>query len=307
MDILGIGYVGVESPNYREWLSFGPEVLGFGLAAAPDGDESVYLRMDDRKYRIAVHSGEAERLAYIGWEAANRPAFDEAVAKLEAAGVAVAMGDADLTARRAVMEVARFTDPVGYQHELFYGQRFEMRSFVPGRPHAGFVAGDLGVGHMVLIVPEYPAELDDFLANVMGFRWFGHGHNGARGKIGFWGTKLNPLSHNIAYGLIPGHRGLHHIGIAVNDLDDVGIAHDLVQERGGGMVFSLGRHTQDPVISFYPITPSGFAFEYIHGGMTSSSWGSISERNPENLSVWGHKPVSPGLPKSVTPVAGPAA
>jgi hypothetical protein len=59
------------------------------------------------------------------------------------------------------------------------------------------------------------------------------------------------------------------------------------------MVFSLGKHTQDPVISFYPITPSGFAFEYLHGGMTSTAWDSISERNPENLSVWGHKPGRP--------------
>jgi hypothetical protein len=103
--------------------------------------------------------------------------------------------------------------------------------------------------------------------------------------------------------MIPGHRGLHHIGIAVNELDDVGIAHDLVQERGTGMVFSLGRHTQDPVISFYPITPSGFAIEYLNGGLRSSTWDVVGERNPENLSIWGHKPVSPGLPKSVAPVA----
>jgi 2,3-dihydroxybiphenyl 1,2-dioxygenase len=303
MDILGIGYLGVESPHYREWLTFGPEILGFGLAAPRDGDGTVYLRMDDRRYRIAIHPGDVEQVLYIGWELANRPAFDAALATLEDAGVEVTMGDAELVEQRGVMEVARFKDPVGYQHEIFYGQKFTMRSFVPGRRHGGFVADDLGLGHMVLITPEYPAELDDFLANVMGFRWFGHGHEGARGRIGFWGTKLNPLSHNIAYGLIPGHRGLHHIGIAVNDLDDVGIAHDLVQERGTGMVFSLGRHTQDPVISFYPITPSQFAIEYLNGGIRSTEWNVIGERNPENLSIWGHKAVSPGLPKSVRPVS----
>ncbi|MGX1675490.1 VOC family protein [Streptomyces sp. NPDC055400] len=303
MDILGIGYVGVESPNYRDWLTFGPEVLGFGLAPAREGDETVFLRMDDRRYRIAVHPGESEQLAYIGWEIANRPAYDAAIAKLQDAGVEVSVGDAELAEKRGVTELVQFTDPVGYRHELFYGQKFTQRSFVPGRPHAGFVADELGVGHLVLIIPEYPPELDDFLANVMGFRWFGHGMGGYRGQIGFWGTKLSTLSHNIAYGMIPGHRGLHHIGIGVNDLDDVGIAHDLVQERGTGMVYSLGKHTQDPVISFYPITPSGFAFEYINGGMTSANWGLISERNPETLSVWGHKAVSPGLPKSVAAVA----
>ncbi|WP_326731684.1 VOC family protein [Streptomyces phaeochromogenes] len=302
MDILGIGYIGVESPNHREWTTFGPEVLGFGLAAAREGDESVYLRMDDRKYRIAIHPGETERVAYIGWEVANRPAFDAAIAKLEANDTEVTMGDEELAGRRAVLEVARFKDPVGYQHELFFGQRFASRSFVPGRPHGGFVADELGVGHMVLITPEYPPELDHFLSEVMGFRWFGQGFNGKRGQIGFYAAKLTTLSHSIAYIKVPGHRGLHHIGIGVNDLDDVGIANDLVLERGTGMVNSLGRHTQDPVISFYPITPSGFAFEYMNGGMTSDSWGLIGERNPERVSVWGHKPVSPGMPKSVLPV-----
>jgi hypothetical protein len=36
--------------------SFGPEIFGLGLAE-PGSDGTVYLRMDDRHHRIAVHPG----------------------------------------------------------------------------------------------------------------------------------------------------------------------------------------------------------------------------------------------------------
>ncbi len=302
MDILGIGYVGVESPTAREWLTFGPEVLGLGLADPRPDDETVYLRMDDHRYRIAIHPGETDRLAYIGWEVTGRQAYDAALVTLAKAGIETETGDASLVERRGVMEVTRFTDPAGYQNEIFYGLKYQLHSFLPGRPHGGFNAGTNGVGHAVLIMPEYPPDLDAFLTDVMGFRLFGHGHNGRRGQMGFWGAKLNPLSHNIAYGVIPGHFGIHHVGISVNDLDDVGIAQDRVQERGMTIFMSLGRHVQDPVYSFYLQSPSGFGIEYLSGGLHNGTDPVFTELNPEHLSVWGHKPVSPGIPKTVRPV-----
>lgn len=302
MDILGLGYIGVESPTAKEWLSFGPEVLGLGIGTPRPDDETVYLRMDDRRYRIAIHPGETDRLAYFGWELTGRYAYDAALQKLSAAGVEVEIGDAALAEQRGVMELARFKDPAGYQNEIFYGQKYQLHSFLPGRPHGGFEAELNGVGHLVLIMPSYPADLDDFLTGVMGFRLFGHGYNGKRGQIGFWAGKLNSTSHNIAYGVIPGHFGIHHIGIGVHDLDDVGIAQDRAMERGAHIYNTLGRHTQDPVYSVYMGTPSGFAVEYLTGGITTGGSPVFNEINAEHLSVWGHKAVSPGLPKTVRPV-----
>ncbi|WP_018636321.1 VOC family protein [Parafrankia elaeagni] len=304
MDILGIGYVGVESPTFKEWATFGPEVLGLGLADPRPDDETIYLRMDDRRYRIAVHPGETDKISYFGWELTGRRAYDEALATLEKAGVDVELGGEELAEKRGVMEVARFKDPAGYQNEIFYGLKYQLHSFLPGRPHSGFLAGLTGVGHLVLTMPEYPVELDHFLSEVMGFRLFGHGHNGKRGQIGFWAASLNPTSHNVAYAVIPGHHGIHHIGIAVKDLDDVGIAQDLALERGHGIHFSLGRHNQDPVYSVYLKTPSGFGIEYLSGGLEDGGTPVFSELNPEELSVWGHKAISPELPKSVRPVGG---
>ena len=35
MDIVGLGYLGLESPRSSEWAEYGPQVLGLGLAPSP--------------------------------------------------------------------------------------------------------------------------------------------------------------------------------------------------------------------------------------------------------------------------------
>lgn len=300
MDILGIAYLGFESPAYKAWIDYGPEVLGFGLAEPRDDDETVYLRMDDRRWRIAVHPGEQDDLKYIGWECRHRPAFRKAVKKLQDNGYDVEIGDAGLVDQRAVKEVAIFHDPAGYRHELCYGQKYHPNSFHPGRDHHGFEAESDGVGHIVLITPELSDELVHFFDDVMEFQWFSQGLGA---EAAFYSAKLNTLSHNIGYVELPGLRGIHHIGIGCKELDDVGIAYDRVQERELQITMTLGRHTQDPVVSFYSATPSGFGIEYQTAG--GRFFGpDHHEVNPEVLSVWGHKSVGPPLFATVRPVEG---
>jgi 2,3-dihydroxybiphenyl 1,2-dioxygenase len=298
MDITGLGYVGFECPDPGAWRSFGSEVLGFGLTEAPQGErDSVYLRMDDRRHRIAFHPGPVERLAYMGWEIAGRLAYEAALAKLEAEGIEVETADDALCARRGVREMTRFKDPVGYTHEIFYAQKSELRSFVPGRVHGGFAADELGLGHVVLVTPVFDHALDHFLFKVMGFEWFG----GGRGEVktGFYRPRLNPRSHCIGYAHFPGRTGIHHMGIPVRELDDVGLAYDIVLQREIPLQQTLGRHTQDPVISFYVFTPAGFPIEYFH---EIGQWNRASEVNPERVSLWGHKPVGPLFGRTVRPL-----
>jgi 2,3-dihydroxybiphenyl 1,2-dioxygenase len=298
MDILGIAYLGFESPNGKAWAEFGPEVLGLG-AGAPGEDETVYLRMDDRRWRLAFHPGEVDRLAYIGWELKYKPSWEAAIATLEANGIEVVRADAEVAQRRGVREVAQFTDPAGYPHELVYGQLYDPGSFVPGRQHHGFVAGRDGVGHIVLVVPDFPESLDRFWQDVMGFEWFGSGIGAAR--AGFYRAKLNGLTHNLGIVQAPGMFGFHHIGMPVRNVDDVGIALDLCKQRDVPLQKLLGRHTQDPVISFYLFTPTGFIIEYL-SPVVDNDVDAFYETNPEKLSVWGHEVVGPPLPATVQPI-----
>ena len=297
MDIIGIGYLGFESPNIDAWRDYGPHVLGLGIGATPESDpDSLYLRTDDRRHRLAFHPGPIDRVAYIGWEARGQLEYQAALEKFRACGVELTVGDAALCEQRGVKALVRFRDPVGYQHELFYAQKWLPRSFVPGRPHGGFVGGERGVGHLVLITPELSHDLKDFYLQVMGFQWYGSG--AGKGNTGFFRSKLNnQTSHDIAYGEAPGRMGVQHLGLFVKSMRDLGETLELVQQRGLPMQMTLGQHTQDPHLSFYHFNPSGFAVECIwemepwhHDGF---------ELNPERLSLWGHEIVGPILGPSV--------
>ena len=46
--------------------------------------------------------------------------------------------------------------------------------------------------------------------------------------------------------------------IEYNSLDDVGQGYDLVQFEKNAIAYTLGRHTNDYMTSFYSITLSGF-------------------------------------------------
>lgn len=301
MDILGIAYLGFESPNNKAWTEFGPEVLGLQLTEPNGEDETVYLRMDDRRWRIAIHPGEKDKLSYVGWLLRSKPAFEDAIARLEAAGTLVTRPDPEVVEQRAVREVAQFLDPAGYPHELCYGQKFEPNTFIPGRPHHGFVADRNGVGHVVLVVPDFSDELDRFWQDTMGFGWFGAG--AGPGRAGFYRAKLSELSHNLGIVHGPGLFGFHHIGMPVRRVEDVGIALDLCREREVPLQMTMGQHVQDPVISFYTFTPASFIIEYLSPIEDAPTLGQFYETNPEKLSIWGHERVGPPLPATVGPVA----
>ncbi len=64
--------------------------------------------------------------------------------------------------------------------------------------------------------------------------------------------------HTVAMVSAPGMVGLHHVMLEVNDLDDVGNALDIDNQRQIPLAMSLGRHTNDQMTSFYVRTPSGF-------------------------------------------------
>jgi 2,3-dihydroxybiphenyl 1,2-dioxygenase len=299
MDIIGLGYLGFEATpaTLDQWRSCGPEVMGFQLGAVPANDpESLYFKIDDRRNRFAFHPGRIDRLAYIGWEARGRMEFVAAVEKFRAASIEVTVGDAALCEQRGVKELIRFKDPVGYQHELYYSQKWTPKSFVPGRPHGGFVANARGMGHLVVITPEYPPALESFLIALMGFKWYGAG--AGKGKTGFFRAKLNEsTSHDIAFGFGAGKRGVQHVGLFVKSVQDVGQTYDIVRKRNLPMMMTLGQHTQDPHMSFYHFNPSGFAFETI---VELEPWhNDVFELNPEKMSTWGHELVGPILGPSV--------
>lgn len=292
IDIYGISYVGYESPNAAEMADYCPKVFGFGLNETRD-DDGVYLTMDDQDFRIAVHPGEQTKMVYIGVECKDKWAWESGIEALRSAGVDVTVGDEELEAARGCLGVAQFRDPAGWPHELVYGRTYSLNQWVPGRGHGGFQTDTYGLGHTVLAADDLEAT-ERFCRDTMGYRWFIQG--AMKGRASFWRFSHNNLSHNIAYANKPQHvygdthTFVPHLGIYSKNLDDVGIAWDIVEKQHPERIqMSLGRHMMDPVISFYSHTPAGFVLEYIWGEDLEVPDESSVERRASAPSIWGHQ------------------
>jgi catechol-2,3-dioxygenase len=96
-----------------------------------------------------------------------------------------------------------------------------------------------------------------------------------------------PRHHSLAL-LEAGAVALHHFMVELQDMDDVGSTYDLVQEEKIDVAATLGRHSNDRMLSFYMRSPAGFQVEYGWGGLSidDDTWEVKElERGP---SIWGH-------------------
>jgi extradiol dioxygenase len=298
--IRSLSYIGFDSPNFEKWLEFGPEVLGLEVAGrGPDG--AVRLRVDDAAWRITVHPGASDDLAYLGWSVGGPEDFENAIVALEKHGFEVQRGDAALAALRAVAGLGWFIDPFGFRHEISWGQLHKPATFRPGRSLTGFVTGDGGLGHAVLMVPDLQ-RAEQFYSEVLGFRLSDRIEAGL--SIRFF--HCNGRHHTLAFAGVPGMVGMHHLMLEVASLEDVGKALDLCNARKIPLAMTLGTHTNDRMTSFYVRTPSGFEVEYGWGGriVDDATWvvGAYDAQ-----SVWGHKlpeqPMPPGILRPFNPAA----
>jgi 3,4-dihydroxy-9,10-secoandrosta-1,3,5(10)-triene-9,17-dione 4,5-dioxygenase len=99
----------------------------------------------------------------------------------------------------------------------------------------------------------------------------------------------NPRHHSLAlYEDGNNPTGCVHLMTEVNSLDEVGYCMDRVQDREIPIVSSLGRHTNDRMVSFYMATPAGFAMEFGTGGL-KMDWKDYTPTVSTLPSIWGHK------------------
>jgi 2,3-dihydroxybiphenyl 1,2-dioxygenase len=275
-----LAYLGLRGQDLRAWRTFATEVLG--MQAAPESDdETLYLRLDQRAYRLAVEKGEPG-LGYLGLQVAGPEELAGLVAVLEAAGVST-KEDAALAKARRVRRLVSCQDPAGNDVELVVGPLTANSPFASPRGIAFKTEGQ-GLGHAFMLFPD-ATEAWHFYVDLLGFRLsdtisFGLGE----------GTFLhcNSRHHSLAFAQAPGVNRLAHIMVEVDSLDAVGRGWDLVEERNVPISATLGMHTNDEMVSFYVKTPSGFDIEYGTNGryVDDATW---TVGHYEATSYWGHK------------------
>ena len=86
-----------------------------------------------------------------------------------------------------------------------------------------------------------------------------------------------------------GKAGFHHFMVEFQNIDDVGQGYDLAQLEEDRVAFTLGRHTNDYMLSYYANTPSGFFIESGWGGRVIDPETWQPHETTVGPSFWGHE------------------
>lgn len=293
-EIEALGYLGLEVSSLDAWRTFAADVLGVQPVERHDG--TVDLRMDAYATRIRLHEGPRDDLAYAGWEVRDAAALDTLAARLEAVGVAVERDDDALAADRRVARLIRFDDPEGNAHEAFFGPLQKTNDPFVSPIGVAFKTGRQGLGHVVLSCRDKPAMMAFFL-DTLGFRLSDHINTevipGRPLQISF--MRCNGRHHSLALAPVPIPKKIVHLMVETQSIDDVGRGLYRCLDRGIHLTFTLGRHSNDDMLSFYPLSPSGFDIEYGWGGLEvdDETWHVLTH---DANSAWGHNYQRPPRP-----------
>jgi 3,4-dihydroxy-9,10-secoandrosta-1,3,5(10)-triene-9,17-dione 4,5-dioxygenase len=296
MSVRSLGYVRVESTDPQKWLEYGTGVLGMMKAPGMPDDGVVYLKMDARPFRFAIFPGTTDCLSLCGWELQDEADFEATKIRLDEAGVAWQQGSVEECEARRVADVISLQDPAGNGLELYHGAELDYAKFVSPVGIAAFETGfngDMGFGHAVLPAPNL-TETHAFYRGVLGFgdTDYMHFHFSEDAEDPGQGLNFmhvdNPRHHSLALYQAPMPSGCVHLMIEVEDVDEVGYCLDRVLAQEIPVTSTLGRHTNDRMLSFYMMTPGGFAMEFGCEGL-QMDWTDYTPTRSTLPSIWGHK------------------
>ena len=258
--------------------------------------------MDERAARIIVVPGDTDKIVTVGWEVRDHAALERVKAALDAAGVPFKELSLEEADARRVEEVIAFDDPAGTSTEVFHGAVLD-HSPVVTPFGARFVTGEQGLGHVVLPALDVPG-LFQFYTEVLGFVSRGAFRVPTPPEFGpvrvrFLGINQRHHSLAICPAMTLRDPGLIHLMVEVDSLDAVGQALDRVNKDGFQLSSTLGRHTNDKMVSFYVRAPGDWDIEFGTEGMRVDETYYTAEEITAD-SYWGHEWVS-DLPAAMRP------
>ena len=257
-----LAYIGATG-DIDAWREFGASVHGLQLVTYNTGN-GIKFRMDEKYWRIAIESGEPA-FNYLGLELETPDTFEATIQHVRDEGIDIA-DDPALARVRHVKRAAQFVGPHGVVFELCYQLMDSTEDFV-SPTGARFLTGEHGMGHFAMRVPDLEVSKDFFVRGV-----------GMRHTVSLYWREKDTADdepdrlghflrgsgrhHLLAMLGVPGQGGIHHISLEVDRLVTVGRAWDKVEAGAAPVLMTIGQHANDPCVSYYCVSPSGFAFEY---------------------------------------------
>jgi 2,3-dihydroxybiphenyl 1,2-dioxygenase len=288
MSVGSLGYIGVTVKDPAAFGAFATGVLGLMQDASASG--ALRFRMDEHAWRIQIEPGDVNEVAFLGFEVAGPTELDAIVKQLREGGVAVQESDAGHRAERGVLGLISCKDPEGLTVEVYYGPTLRLEApFVSPAGVARFVTGEQGLGHIAMATKSMD-ETRRFFQGVLGFRLTDiiDIPMGPEAVLQLEFFHCNARHHTLALAPLPTPTRLQHIMIQVPALDDVGLAQERAVAAGAPIAATLGRHTNDRMVSFYVESPAGFQFEFGYGAIDvdDATW---RVARYDRGSSWGHK------------------
>ena len=288
MSVASLGYIGIEASDLGAWDDY---MTGFlGLMRGRSSDSSALYRMDERAFRFQIDKGKADDISFIGLEIETWEGMRSMRAKLDEEGIEYAPASDNLKAERGVRDLIVLNDPEGLRVEMYVGATSLTNvPFVSPAGVSRFHTGEQGAGHIVLSAGKID-DVRDFYTRLLGFRL----SDTIGMEISPEFTLLlefyhcNPRHHTLALAPLPAAKRLHHFMVEMATMDDVGFAMDRIGPHGVRQTMTLGKHTNDQMVSFYAATPSGFEVEVGTAGIAVNDevW---RVTHHEAISMWGHK------------------
>ena len=292
MAVKSLGYLALQVKDKKEFEKLACEVLGVQKVTGPSvGAENDYYRIDRRAHRLIVMPGSTDKLYCAGWQVDDALALQGVREKLAARGVRWQELSEEDCAVRAVDQGITFQDPSGNRHDVCVGEFQADDPFVSPAGVPCFITGDMGMGHVVLPAPDFE-ETFAFLNEVLGFDLSDElpvpmGEGGPVLRVRFLHC-ANPRHHSLAI-FEGGHpAGCVHWMLEVPDMDTVGQAMDRAEQAGVPLFSTLGRHTNDNMLSVYFMSPGAIGVEYGCEGL-QMDWKDWEPKILESGDLWGHQ------------------
>lgn len=271
-----IGYIGIRGDKLA-WSSFASEVFGMQAHLA----EELTLRVDEKEWRVRVCDEPGPPLRYLGLELDSFAELDALAGRLQTGGYNATI-DTALARQRGASVLLSVQDPDDNHLEFFVGAMTALQPFASPLG-VKFITGRSGLGHIGLSVSNLDRSLE-FYRDIIGLRRSDILELGVGQEAHFLNGGCR--HHVIALVVMPNLIGPHHIFMEVESITEVGLAWDRAQARNIPIVGKIGQHANDPAISFYVESPSGFAFEYGTGSLTidPENWTETRWQTPH---IWG--------------------
>jgi len=308
-----LSYVAVTSPDVEASVRFYEEEVG--LTVVDRVDDAVYLRCwgDYYAYSVVVLPGEQPSMDTMAWRTSSAEALDEAVKRVEAAGVTGAWVDV-----HSIGRAYRFTGPWGHSMTLhwdvtrhrpagaaasIYPDRPERRSKVAGAPRQ--------LDHVTLAC----SDVDAFAAwynDVLGFRIMARTLLDEAPISVFSVLTTNEKSHDLGVVLDGSSMAgrINHYAFWVDTREELLIAADTLMERGIPIEYGPSIHGIGEQNFLYYREPSTLRIELNTGGYRNyvpdwepNTW--LPSQGSNNFYRNGAMPMS--MTESFPPADGPSA